>query len=418
MGHRSKYYLRLEIEKDNELVLINQACYKEYTLDILKYNFTRNTYYYRWGNISYTSLSGWTVEYPGELVRERYSREKYKVKEYPFQESNEVYEGLLYGELEMSYPMIKKIILKVNPEYKYLLNKISLEQECNIFTLFKLMQMWKEHPYEVELLVQKRFYSIALNKSLYKLTLKKKKEVLKALKNFNHNVSLLTVQQYIKSGLKFDEWWAFMTWNNWRVKGNYIDSLETFRYCQRKQIDKYRYRDMLDMARNQGHNIDDPYWKYPNNPNEMHDRLLQIKLEQERMQEQEEMKKVQKAWDKIQEIKNKNLKESIDLGNGYSLFIPTTIEQYRAAADKLHQCIITAKYYIKVAKGNCLLLMIWHNGEPSSTCEIDYNKQILQFYGNELDRKNCKPSEYEQEAMNKFLMEFKLKKIKNYYMEM
>ena len=64
MGHRSKYYLRLEIENDNELVLINQACYKEYTLDILKYNFTRNTYYYRWGNISYTSLSGWTVEYP------------------------------------------------------------------------------------------------------------------------------------------------------------------------------------------------------------------------------------------------------------------------------------------------------------------------------------------------------------------
>lgn len=417
MGHRSKYYLRLEIENDNELVLINQACYKEYTLDILKYNFTRNTYYYRWGNISYTSLSGWTVEYPGELVRERYSREKYKVKEYPFQESNEVYEGLLYGQLEMSYPMIKKIILKVNPEYKYLLNKISLDQECNIFTLLKLMQMWKEHPYEVELLAQNRFYSIALNKSLYKLTLKKKKEVLKALKNFNHNVSLLTVQQFIKSGLKFEEWFAFMTWNNWRVKGNYIDSIETFRYCQRKQIDKYRYHDMLDMARNQGHNIDDPYWKYPNNPNEMHDRLLQIKLEQQRMQEQEEMKKVQKAWDKIKEIKNKNLKESIDLGNGYSLFIPTTIEQYQAAAEKLHQCIINARYYIKVAKGNCLLFMIWHNGEPSSTCEIDYNKQILQFYGNELDRKNCKPSEYEQEAMNKFLMEFKLKKIKNYYME-
>jgi hypothetical protein len=55
--------------------------------------------------------------------------------------------------------------------------------------------------------------------------------------------------------------------------------------------------------------------------------------------------------------------------------------------------------------------MIWHDGKPSSTCEIDFDKKILQHYGNELNREDCKPSEFEQEAIKKFLATFKPKKV-------
>lgn len=280
------------------------------------------------------------------------------------------------------------------------------------------MQMWKEHPSEVEALVQIEFYNLACNKNLYKLTPKKKKEVIGALKCFiEHETntiepSLMTIQQFIKSGLQFDEWFEFMSWNYWRTKG--ADSIELFRYCKRKGIDRSRYHDMLTMAANQGHDIEDDYWKYPNDPNAMHDRLLETKKELERIKEEQRLEREKIYWNELSVIQNKVLKNPVDLGNGYMLFMPTTYEEYHKAAELLHQCILAGSYYKKVAKGQSLLFMIWKDGEPSSTLELSYDNKLLQFYGNELNRNNCKPTEYEQEAIKQFLATFKPKKLKEY----
>ena len=317
----------------------------------------------------------------------------------------------------MSGEAITEKILSIHPEYKYLLKKTKFDGiRFNIFRLLDAMQMWKEHPSEVEALVSIEFYKLACNKNLYKLTPKKKKTIIGALKCFIEHTtsslepSLLTIQQFIKSGLDFETWYAYMCWNNWRSKD--ADSVETFKYCQRKNIDKYRYHDMLSMARAQGHDINEDYWKYPNDPNKMHDELLKVKEELNRIAREKELAKEKLYWNQLVKIAKKNkLDKGVDLGNGYTLFMPSTYEQYNMAAVELHQCILASQYYKKVAEGKSLLIMIWCNGKPSSTCEIDFSKRILQHYGNELNRNNCKPSEWEQKAIKQFLATFKPKKL-------
>ena len=410
MVHKCNYYLRLQIENDNDLVLVNQARYKNYALDIYKYNITKKQAYMR-ANVKFVNLGGYLVDFPNEVVTTYYYHEKVVVKTYPFEKIRNRVIGLEYGTLEQNWDDVKNKILNVYPDMKYLIKKINYDNHYfNIWKLMDLMEMWHEHPLEVEVLASKGFYNIACNKNLYKLKTERKKEIINALKDFKEDVKLVEVQNFLKSGLEFEEWYSWRCWNSWQ-KG---DSIEVYRYCKRKNIDKYRYHDIISMARRLGHNIEDDYWRYPNDPNAMHQRLLEEQREEEEKINAEHMKKCNEAFSYLEEIKNKNLKESVDLGNGYTLFIPSTQDEYNRQAAALNQCIVRAEYYLKVAKGKSLLLMILQDGKPSSTCEIDYNKQILQFYGNELDRNNCKPSEYEIKAMDEFLASFKLKKISNY----
>ena len=426
MAHKCDYFLRFEIENENELVLINQACYKQdyeiqdykYKLDIYKYNLTTKKAYVRYGNVHFVNMGGWLVDFPNEKCKTRYGYYYGYNSQIPlcdYEETSRI-NGLEYGRLEMSYDRVKDLFLKSKPELKYLLNKIDFyNPRMTIWKLLDLIDMWYLHPSEVETLAYLGFYNIATNKSLYRLGKAKKKEIINALKYFNDDrgmLSLITVQNFIKSGMKYEEWYTYMCWNNWRTQGRYIDDIETFRYCQRKNIDKYRYHDMLAMASNQGHDIEDEYWKYPNDPNAMHDRLLETKQELERIEREKELEREKQYWVQLKKIAVKNkLDSGVDLGNGYTLFMPYEYEQYKKSADELHQCILASKYYSKVAQGKSLLIMIWHDGKPSSTCEIDFDKKILQHYGNELDRTNCKPTEYEQEAIKQFLATFKPKKV-------
>ena len=355
------------------------------------------------------------VAYPGETYQ-WYGGVKKEIELYDYKET-QCYSGLEWGTFHCSNEVITKKILSVHPEYKYLLKKVKFDGvRFNIHKLLNCMQMWKEHPSEVEALVSCEFYDLAVNKNLYRLKKENKKKIINALKEFiNHDpVSieppLVMIQRYVKSGMKFDEWYTYMCWNNWSKY--HMDSIETFRYCQRKNIDRYRYHDMLDMAKAQGHNIEDQYWKYPNDPNKMHDELLAIKLELQRIQREKEF---EPFWRQLEKIAKRNkLNESIDIGNGYKLFMPVNYEQYALAANVLHQCILSSKYYEKVAKGQCLLLMIWKDNKPSSTCQIDFNKKILQFYGNEAAGRGSSsiyPTDYERNAMDKFLLNFKPKKV-------
>jgi hypothetical protein len=426
MAHKCDYFLRFEIENENELVLINQACYKQdyeiqdykYKLDIYKYNLTTKKAYVRYGNVHYVNLGGWLVDFPNEKCKTRYGYYYGYNSQIPlcdYEETSRI-NGLEYGRLEMSYDRVKDLFLKSKPELKYLLNKIDFyNPRMTIWKLLDLIDIWYLHPSEVETLAYLGFYNIATNKSLYRLGKAKKKEIINALKYFNDDrgmLSLITIQNFIKSGMKYEEWYTYMCWNNWRTQGRYIDDIETFRYCQRKNIDKYRYHDMLAMASNQGHDIEDDYWKYPNDPNAMHDRLLETKQELERIEREKELEREKQYWLQLKKIAVKNkLDSGVDLGNGYTLFMPYEYEQYKKSADELHQCILASKYYSKVAQGKSLLIMIWHDGKPSSTCEIDFDKKILQHYGNELNREDCKPTEFEQEAIKKFLATFKPKKV-------
>ena len=76
-------------------------------------------------------------------------------------------------------------------------------------------------------------------------------------------------------------------------------------------------------------------------------------------------------------------------------------------ADFLHQCLITAKYYEKMAKKNCILVFIKKDDEPIATAELNKEDKVVQFYGNELDRSNCKPNEEIKNIFDNWLIGFK-----------
>ena len=83
MAHKADYYLRLQVENENELVLVNEARWKNYSLDIYKYNITKNQAYMR-ANVK-LNLGGWLVDFPGEVVKTWYFHDKVTVKTYPFE---------------------------------------------------------------------------------------------------------------------------------------------------------------------------------------------------------------------------------------------------------------------------------------------------------------------------------------------
>ncbi len=415
MAHKADYELVISNE-NNELILTQYALWKDKRLDIVKYNFTTNKTKIRWGNVDYFNMGGWLVQYPNEKASHYYYGYQ-TIKLYEMIDTKEYPNGLKYGTLLTSWDRVKEIVLETHPEFKYLIKKIQFDKnKLSIFTLFDLMRLWYSHPVEVETLAFKGFYQLALNKSLYRLGKAKKGEIIRSIKNFEDNqdrCTLKLIREYIKSGMNFNEWYSYKCWNNW----GYNDEIEIFRYCMRKNFDRSRYHDMISMARQQGHDVNDEYWKYPNDPESMHERLLEVKQELDRLAQEEQRKKEIAFWNMLSTIKEKNLKNNVDLGNGYILFMPTTYEEYNEAATLLHQCILAGGYYKKVAKGESLLFMIWKDGTPSSTLELDYKGKKLQFYGNELDRNNCKPSEYEQEAITQWLTSFKPKKLKEYVRE-
>ena len=80
--------------------------------------------------------------------------------------------------------------------------------------------------------------------------------------------------------------------------------------------------------------------------------------------------------------------------DGYSVFIAPNIEEIIKQANVLNQCLITAGYDKKMAKGNCLLVFVRKEEKPIATMEIIFNKKpkIEQFYADEHDRDNCIPT--------------------------
>lgn len=89
--------------------------------------------------------------------------------------------------------------------------------------------------------------------------------------------------------------------------------------------------------------------------------------------------------------------------NGYSVFVPESVEEISRQADALHQCLITADYVSKVIDKECILVLVQKDGVPVATCQLLNGNKIGQFYADELDRSNCLPSDEVREVMNKWI---------------
>lgn len=90
--------------------------------------------------------------------------------------------------------------------------------------------------------------------------------------------------------------------------------------------------------------------------------------------------------------------------DGYSVYVPDSVNEIAEQASKLHQCLVQCDYIQQVIDGHCLLVFIRKNGEPVATAEILSGDRIGQFYADELDRNNCLPTEEVRKVFNRWLL--------------
>lgn len=422
MGHHCDFTCRFEIE-DNDVVRITTAHWKNKQLDVYKEYLNQDKCVSR--NIYYSQLGGYLVTFPGEKNnRSYYNYFGYKQELEDWYKDAKI-ELLASGTYSQPLSHVKEILFMANSDLFYFCKKLDSSESYPV--LFELVRMWRLHP-ECETLIQYGYYKLALNKNLYRLSKKKLKEVLKVLSEVKdrnpvyRHATLNDIQKYnlhFKDKISsFKEWYDWYVLSNNSMKWGRFIEYEDWAYIERKinnskgliQINKNEYLDYLEMAKKVGHDIEDPYWRYPNDFRKMHNKVMeQIRMisASKLILQQEFLKEVCKGMVKY----NKEV-------NGYKIFIPVEAIEWQKTCDVLYQCLIRNGYMKKVINQETIIVFIWKDNEPVATAEIDYKKNLQQFYGDERghrDGLSCLPPDDVQEAFNIWLKDFKPKKIEFKY---
>ena len=391
MAHKCSYRDELTLI-DGMLACKVYAKYKDMELDVF-YELENGQKYIR-NNLSYGMLSGYLVEFPGEIAKSRYCSIKYVVELGDYEETN------FTCNLSCELVNVSKM-LKLKPEYKYLLSKIRKE-EIHFREFITLLNNWKKNM-KIEILLANGFYSLALDKRFNSFTKEKQMNIIKEITKFDMTEEqksnyIMTEYYYCKKRkLPLNDY-------DYAILGKYTynfsnDDGECAKIT-RKVLNKYdeeTYNDYFNLCKNLGKNFTDPYWYMPNNI-------------------QKNIRKLQRQLQAINRVKEKNSKYNLNrwkkisrktytqIGK-YKVYIPYKKEDIVNQAEILHQCLITRNYIGSHAKNQCMLVFIKDNeNNPVATASFRNNK-LDQFYANEWDRENCKPNEEMKKALNFFVNE-------------
>lgn len=385
MAHHTENTERLEIE-NGQLVRIVTAAYKDYYLDILK-EYEDGTMYSR--NLEWSSMAGWLVSFPGERIRYRYSSGSF-VKEledwYRLRCECSMWSG-------NRIPFSKESIIKERPDLKYFFKKY--QKQTSYKELLALVRQYKKYP-NIESLIEKGLYKLALNTNLQKLSKPKLNQVISFIKDnecFGNNTMLKDIQFCIKNQIKYVD----------LDLGKYAaGDKELFNYLRRKNIDYHYYDDYISMCKRVGHNLDDPYWKFPNDLVKAHNRVM------------EEVKNVQMLNSKLKyDMLNEVLKDFYQYNakiNGFDVFVTADTDIIQKQCDVLYQCLIRNDYINKEIMQENILVFFWKDGNPVATAEVFYDGKIGQFYGDERDRSKCEATPELKAALDIWLSKAVLKK--------
>jgi len=376
---------------------IIKAKYKDKELDVYYEDFETGKNYYR--NLEYSYLSGYLVTFPGEKVRYSYSSETYIQKLSDWQEAHfSMNITKKYNRNESDF----LLLAEGYPKYKFILNKLmelSKTYYVSLDDIFGCMRLYDVYP-EMEYLICHEFFYLIGNVSIYRYTKKNKKLFMNYLlkhRKYFAQCNDLTVREIFKCAKNNinPEYHKFFK--------NYPEDICKYLLKNdRWKLGENYYNDYKEMAIEMGHDMNDPYWKFPNNLEEAHNKVMNEKSQFEinkQKEKEEQMIKVVKSLQK----NNKTI-------NGYNIFIANSTEQFIKASNVLNQCLMRAHYIDRVIKQESIIVMIWNNDTPIATAEIDYNKQVRQFYGDEKDHTNCKPTEEIQKIFYSWLENCKFRK--------
>lgn len=403
MGHRCTFYSKLTLHGDqivNEVTAI-YAPKKGYVKTELVYEEHEDgTNYCRY--LYYSSHCGYVVTFPDEKINYYYGCQQ-----------KQGYEDL--GKcnrlgLWLSWPTRNEDlqeILKARPELKYLIQKY---QGYNPTQFIDLVIKYKKNP-SIESLVEKDLINIALDNRLEKLSKKKQLEVINFLKNNEHeklfNIGLSQVLFCIKYKVSVKDLDKYAS-----NKYNYALT----NYLIKQKQDKYYYQDYIGMCKELNKNLKDEYWLHPNDLKKAHDKVMEELENKRKIEEALRKKEAQKKREKLlinfEKIGKHFSKLNATIDN-FNIYIPHDLSDVENQAKILNQCLITADYPSKVIRKQSILVFVKKDNQPLATAEISYKKKILQFYGDERDRNNCKPSEEVKSAFDQWLSRVSIKDDRN-----
>ena len=389
------YTDRLEIENGN-LVRILKAIpkakkmggreldiYKEYESGA---TFCRNVYY--------NYMGGYRVAFPNEktsLYKEGYCSFIQELEDYGKCDIP----AFFYCSRDPNEEE-KQLIISLYPDFKYVLKKWN----GTIAKTLRLLRLWKEHK-EIEFMLAAGYEEVAFNKAFWKLSDKKKKEIIGFLKQNPEykNRKLTTIQTVIKYSLTSQDLEEYEMFCDCNGKIRY----DVFRYLEKAGLADWSgvqlYRDYYNLLKQTNHKKTDNYWLFPNNLAQKHNQLLKEVEQINLVKDIEKLKPKQAMY--LKAVK-KLLKYNMEI-DGYSVYIPSSVEDISYQARVLHQCLIQCDYVSKVINKECVLVFIKRNGIPIATAQLLKGNKIGQFYANELDRNNCLPSPEVKAVMNKWI---------------
>lgn len=387
MAHNTKNTESLIIE-NGQLVRIVNARFKDYSLDVLK-EYEDGTIYTR--NVVYSFYGYHLVNFPGEKIKPRY----YSYNPSPYIQKLEDWQKdncNMYCESKI--PFDKEYLISKRPDLKYFFRKLNIVPSyCEIL---KLIRHYKKYP-NIETLIEKGLYKLALNTNLQKLSKPKLNQVINFIKNneLEQDTMLKDILFCVKNNIDFADKNKFIYSNG---------DFELFNYLKRKEIDISYYNDYKSMCNKAGHDINDPYWKYPNDIVKAHNKVM------------EECENISKLNSKLKyDMLNEVLKDLYKYNskiNGYDVFVSADINIIQKQCDVLYQCLIRNDYIYKEIMQENILVFFWKDGNPIATAEVFYDGKVGQFYGDERDRTNCQASQELREILNIWLSKTKLKKRK------
>lgn len=386
MAHKCEYKTSLS-KKGNDIEMTITAHWRGNSVEVIKAKLFHEDIKVYVG-LQFSMFGGYLVSFPNEVMSVGYySKDKVGDLE------KQYYDMKFKNIPNLAYDSVSSESLNwlktQLPQDKFIIEKAFKHENCYPVDLFKVLKLYhslsKSDQSLCEYLFEHNLPKMAMNKSLYKLSKKKRVELfqfVQSLENVPDNLQVIQwamksnltdfniyylLKQYAFLGLTFNE-------------AEYLCKLEK-QYPNDSGI-RNTYLDYLQMVKNEPTaNIKDKYWYAPKDFEKMNERLKTLAEERKELELVNLSKKMKKQLYKF--------KINPKAYNDYVIYISTDMKEWKTQAEALHQCIITCKYYDKVIEGKSLVFFIKKNNEPYGTFEIDYKKKILQAYGNEQDRKNC-----------------------------
>lgn len=290
------------------------------------------------------------------------------------------------------------LIASLYPDFKYTLLKCKLQRR----EVMTALNIWKKHP-EIEFMLAAGLKKIAFTKKFWTMKESERKRVVMFIKTDERlrGYKLCELLVMMKYHLSIEQYNNFKYEKASTGVGNI--GYDTYRYLVsvgKCHYDGRRlYSDYKAMLEFSNHNKNDKYWKYPKDLQQMHDKLVSELGTLEELKNRKERERKEKLYQPVA----KAYSYLAGVYDGYSIFVPQDVLTIEKQAKDLHQCLVYAGYIDKVINKKCLLVFVQKDGKSIATAELYPDNKLGQFYADELDRKNCRPTKEVKKAFNKWL---------------